>query len=143
MWETSDGSGSAVWLDAAMTATFTEDELVTRPLIALITDDGGARYSRFWDWLDTHLPDEPAWFLDQIGVDPAHQGSGIGGALISHGLAMADAAGLPAILETGNARNVPFYQRCGFRIDEEADAPDGGPHIWFMRRDPRTPADIS
>ena len=31
-----------------------------------------------------------------------------------------------------------FYERHGFRVVEEADPPEGGPHVWFMRRDPFT-----
>ncbi len=30
----------------------------------------------------------------------------------------------------------PIYERSGFRVVEDVDAPDGGPHIWFMRWDP-------
>jgi hypothetical protein len=43
--------------------------------------------------------------------------------------------GVGAFLSTGTPGNVPIYERCGFRVIEEADAP-GGPHIWFMRADP-------
>jgi hypothetical protein len=39
------------------------------------------------------------------------------------------------ILETGTPRNVPLYESLGFVV-EEADPPEGGPHVWFMRRDP-------
>jgi hypothetical protein len=45
-------------------------------------------------------------------------------------------AGVPAFLSTGTPRNVKIYGRSGFRVMDEADAPGGGPHIWFMRRDP-------
>ena len=47
-----------------------------------------------------------------------------------------EADGVPAFLETGKARNVPYYERFGFRTAAEDDAPGGGPHIWFMHRDP-------
>jgi hypothetical protein len=30
---------------------------------------------------------------------------------------------------------VPLYERFGFHVVEEADAPEGGPRVWFMRRD--------
>jgi hypothetical protein len=36
---------------------------------------------------------------------------------------------------TGSPRNVSINGRCGFRVVEDVDAPDGGPHIWFMRSD--------
>jgi hypothetical protein len=31
---------------------------------------------------------------------------------------------------------VPLYERHGFRVVDDADAPGDGPHIWFMRWDP-------
>ena len=39
-------------------------------------------------------------------------------------------------LEAGNPRNVPYYERLGFKVIADADAPEGGPHIWFMQRNP-------
>ena len=35
-----------------------------------------------------------------------------------------------------NRRNVPLYERVGFTTYFAADAPEDGPHIWFMRWDP-------
>jgi ribosomal protein S18 acetylase RimI-like enzyme len=100
-----------------------------------ITQDAGRRHKLLWDWVEQHVPDEPLWFLDHIGVEPAHQGQGIGRRLIEHGLALADADGVAAFLETSTARNVGYYERFGFRVVFDDDVPDGGPHIWFMRRD--------
>lgn len=134
MWETEDGAGAAVWLPPDATAAFAEADEATRPAIAALTTDGGKRYDAFWDWLNTHIPDEPVWFLDQIAVEPKRQGEGIGRALIEHGLAMSQAAGQGAYLETGNELNVAYYERFGFRVHEEGDTPGGGPHIWFMLR---------
>jgi predicted N-acetyltransferase YhbS len=65
------------------------------------------------------------------------RGRGIGRALIDHGLAKADADGAPAWLVTSKSANVPLYERFGFALDAAEDAPDGGPHLWFMVRDPR------
>ncbi len=73
------------------------------------------------------IPAEPLWILAIVGVEPKAQGGGIGSALIEFGLerARADQAGV--FLETVIARNVPYYERFGFRVVEAADAPDGGP----------------
>jgi predicted N-acetyltransferase YhbS len=76
--------------------------------------------------------------LDQIAVEPTRQGEGIGRALIEHGLAMSQAAGQGAYLETGNPRNVAYYERFGFRTQHEGDAPGSGPHIWFMLAEPKS-----
>ena len=66
---------------------------------------------------------------------PDLQGRGIGKALIQAGLARARGQRMSAFLSTGTATNVTIYGRCGFRVYDEADAPDRGPHIWFMRWD--------
>jgi uncharacterized protein YhfF/GNAT superfamily N-acetyltransferase len=106
------------------------------PAIAALTTDGGERYERFWAWVSCMLPPEPHWLLDQVAVEPAAQGRGIGGAMLRFAIERAEREGLPLCLETAVPGNVPLYERFGFRVMREADAPTGGPHIWFMRRDP-------
>jgi Acetyltransferases len=59
-------------------------------------------------------PHEPHWYLPIIGVDPPHQGRGLGEQLMAHALARCDADRLPAYLESSNPRNLSFYQRHGF-----------------------------
>jgi GNAT superfamily N-acetyltransferase len=107
-----------------------------QPRISMLADDGGARYRAFWDWVYSHTPREPLWQLDSIAVDPAHQGRGYGDALIADGLDRARASGVGAFLSTGTAHNVTIYGRAGFRVVEEDDYPESGPHVWFMRSDP-------
>ena len=87
--------------------------------------------------LAPHRPTAPVWFLATVGVDPDHQGRGLGTAVVRAGLAAADRAGLPAFLETADARNVRLYRRLGFAVTAEVDLP-GGPRTWCMRRPPRT-----
>ena len=101
-----------------------------------MAEDGGRRYTAFWDWVYSRTPDEPLWQIDSIAVDPPFQGRGLGRSLIEAGLAWARADGVGAFLSTGTPRNVSIYGRAGFRVLEDLDAPGGGPHIWFMRCDP-------
>jgi ribosomal protein S18 acetylase RimI-like enzyme len=86
-----------------------------------------------------HKRDVPQrhWYLSTLGVEPARQGRGIGGAVIQPVLARADAEGLSCYVETEKARNVPFYQRHGFEVVVEGDLPKGGPRFWTMLRAPR------
>ncbi|MGW0548704.1 GNAT family N-acetyltransferase [Streptomyces altiplanensis] len=88
-----------------------------------------------------HAPREPHWYLAVIGADPAGQGRGHGAALLRSGLAKADAAGLPACLESSKPSNLPFYEHFGFTVQEELRLPGNGPVLWTMRREPRRPAD--
>jgi len=79
--------------------------------------------------------DGPHWELLISGVDPALQGQGRGSALVRDGLSRADAEGLPCYLHTNTAANLPFYERLGFAVLEEATLGKGGPQAWAMRRD--------
>jgi GNAT superfamily N-acetyltransferase len=83
-------------------------------------------------------PKEPHWYLAVLGTDTAHQGKGIGSALLAPVLAMCDVEGLPAYLESSKEANIPFYNRHGFEVTCEVKAKDG-PTLWPMRREPRVP----
>jgi GNAT superfamily N-acetyltransferase len=136
-WILGDGpDAAAIWLPPAETERFLEIEHATRARILPLTADGGARYETLWDWIGAQLPDEPCWYLEIVAVAEAHRGKGLASALVRHGLDRAFAAGLPAFLETSVPGNVPRYEHLGFRVVLEADAPDGGPTVWFMRADP-------
>ncbi|UCH86326.1 MAG: GNAT family N-acetyltransferase [Dehalococcoidia bacterium] len=86
-----------------------------------------------------HKRDAPRrhWYLSTLGVEPPRQGQGIGSALIQPVLARADAEGLVCYVETEKERNVRFYRRHGFEVVVESDVPNGGPHMWTMRREPQ------
>jgi hypothetical protein len=53
-------------------------------------------------------------------------------------LTKADADGMPAYLESSNARNVPLYERHGFKVVGDFQALNDGPTIWRMWRDPKS-----
>lgn len=81
-------------------------------------------------------PSAPHWYLAVLGTDPAHQGQGLGSALLRHVLDDPANAGEAAYLETETEANVAYYHRHGFTVIDEFDVPSGGPHIWLMWRDP-------
>ena len=84
-----------------------------------------------------HTPQEQHWYLALIGADPAAQGQGQGAALLRSGLAKADAAGLPAYLESSKEDNLPFYEHFGFAVRDEVRLPGGGPVLRAMWREAR------
>ena len=133
--EADTASGAAVWIPPGTFESW-EDHPWNQRRIHALTEDDGRRYDDFWRWVDTRSPSEPLWQLDSIAVDPRCQGQGFGGALILEGQARARAEGSGAFLSTGTERNVSLYGRYGFRVVDDAYAPDGGPRIWFMRWDP-------
>lgn len=79
---------------------------------------------------------EPHWYLPMIGVDPAHQGRGVGSALLRHVLAKVDAEGVAAYLESSSPKNVPLYQRFGFEVAGEIQHADS-PVVYPMLRPAR------
>jgi GNAT superfamily N-acetyltransferase len=89
--------------------------------------------------IDSLHPKEPHWYLATLGTEPAHQGQGIGSALLRSLLTRADDEGVPAYLESSKDRNVPLYARFGFEVIDEYRSKVGSPPIWRMWREPRAP----
>lgn len=87
------------------------------------------------EMMDRFHPQEPHWYLSMIGVDPARQGRGLGSAVLRHTLAICDAEGSLAYLESSNPKNVPLYERHGFEVLGEI-APADFPGLTPMLRRP-------
>jgi ribosomal protein S18 acetylase RimI-like enzyme len=131
-----EGAGIAVWIPPD--AREEHEAIGPSPpgQESVILRDHAVRHASFWGWIGEHEPDEPLLYLSHIGVDPDRQGRGLGTELMRDGLARADEQVVPTWLETSRADNAAYYQRFGFRTVADEDAPDGGPHIWFMLREP-------
>jgi predicted N-acetyltransferase YhbS len=52
--------------------------------------------------------------------------------VIRAGLQRAAAAGMPVYVEVMNPDNLGYYRHVGFRVVDEFDIPDAGPHVWAM-----------
>jgi GNAT superfamily N-acetyltransferase len=87
--------------------------------------------------IDKAHPKEPHYYLNILGVAPEAQGGGLGSALLAPMLERCDREGVPAYLESSKERNVPFYERHGFRVTGQISMPLSGPRLWLMWRDPR------
>ena len=75
------------------------------------------------------------WHLFILGVEPGHQGQGVGRRLLAPVLAQADAAGERCHLETLEERNLAFYSGLRFAVGEKVSRP-GLPTFWTMMREP-------
>ncbi len=100
---------------------------------------GIRRFSTFVEVEKMH-PREPHWYLAVLGTDSAHQGRGFASAAMAPALAAADEDGVGCYLESSKERNIPFYERHGFRVTDTFDLAKGkGPRVWLMWRDPQPP----
>ena len=93
-------------------------------------------YGQAVEELRSDVAGGPHWYLAGLGVEPAAQRRGIGGALLQPGIEGAAAAGLPAVLLTNNEANLHFYGSHGFEIVQRRKTPKGGPEAWAMVRTP-------
>jgi GNAT superfamily N-acetyltransferase len=75
---------------------------------------------------------DAAWTLEGLAVEPAAQGSGVGGRLLAYGLDRAAAS--PCYLDTSLERNVAYYEDRGFHVVGSRRVADGGPTMWAMVR---------
>ncbi len=91
---------------------------------------------RLLDEVARSQPTEPHWYLALLGIDPAFQRRGLGGALLTPQLSACDTTSAPAFLETQKVENLLFYERFGFRVLKEISVPVS-PKVWQMWRDPQ------
>ncbi|MCA9570457.1 MAG: GNAT family N-acetyltransferase [Myxococcales bacterium] len=73
------------------------------------------------------------WYLWTVAVDPTRQGEGIGGVLMRHTFARADADHLPCYLETTHPKALAIHRRNGFAVVKEARIADELT-VWAMVR---------
>jgi len=89
------------------------------------------------DRVEREHPRAPHWYLFAIGVDPGHQGRGVGSSLLRAVLDGCDARGEAAYLEASTENNARLYERHGFRATKTLDLAAGGPTVRLMWREPR------
>jgi ribosomal protein S18 acetylase RimI-like enzyme len=81
---------------------------------------------------------EPHFYLFVLGVEPSHQGTGLGKLLLGKLSEQADAADLPCYLETDKPSSVQLYRSMGYEVLTEEEVPGmAGLKMWRMERPTR------
>lgn len=75
-------------------------------------------------------PDKFIYYLWFIAIDPVQQGKGLGTELLQKLIAEAHLMQRPFYLETSTLKNIPWYEKNGFRIFHELDI---GYRLYFIR----------
>ena len=110
---TNEFSGAAIWLKPGAGS---DDESLKRLFEENTPDNIKEDMQTIFERMEKFHPLEPHWYLPMIGVDPLHQGEGIGSALMEEVLKVVDVDTSVAYLESSNPRNIPLYQRYGFEV---------------------------
>jgi GNAT superfamily N-acetyltransferase len=132
-----DVRGAAIWAAPKHWKGTTSEAVAIAVPSARLFRSRMIRAMRNLSLMERNHPKDPEhWYLAILGTDPAHQGSGVGSALIRQITDRCDAEGLGAYLESSKESNVPFYARHGFAVRQEIRMGDG-PRMWLMWRDPQ------
>jgi ribosomal protein S18 acetylase RimI-like enzyme len=139
---TRSGTGAACWLPPER-ARITLRRQIRAGMLRLPFRFGLNAFRRLlpYDAITQRLHHEhahmPHWYLAAIGVEPEHQGQGVGGALMQPILDRADGERRACYLETHREANVRLYERHGFEVVCRADVPGHPVPVWAMLRKPR------
>ncbi|MFI7062260.1 GNAT family N-acetyltransferase [Kribbella sp. NPDC050124] len=134
VWVTSDVSAVAVWTTPATPPHAFAPHADAFKELAGSRAELAAEYEQA---MGIFRPREPVWFLALVGVDPDRRSQGLGRAVITPGLATADADHSAAFLETQEPANLGFYESLGFTVIAELELPHRGPIHYAMYRAPR------
>lgn len=135
---TNGAEGASIWAPPGSWQISLFDEV--RLLPVYLRSCGLARLRRGMRGMDSMKrvhPTEPHYYLYLIGVDPSHQGKGLGSALMKDMLERCDRERTPAYLESTKETNLAFYRRHGFEVRDTIAFAGDGPPIWTMWRSPQ------
>jgi GNAT superfamily N-acetyltransferase len=141
---TSDASAAALWSAPGAWAMSLSQVILEAVPSGLALRGGLVRALRTQAQIE-HLhagQSTPHWYLGYLGTRRDRQGEGLGTQMLRAVLTGADTDGVPAYLESSNERNLPLYERSGFRVIGELQALGYGPTIWRMWRDPQPRSEL-
>ncbi len=132
--------GAASWLPPAGYPIPARRQAILFARMAVLFPHAPTRVAdsvRYLNATDKVHPKGLHWYLGLLGVDPRHQGEGVGARLVDHTLEQLDREGIPAYLETDKESNLAWYARRRFELRETLSPVRSGPPVWTMWRDPR------
>ena len=116
-YQVADFAGVALWVPPSHAQHHDNDDAeFSSSLTQLVVPEQMEEVATVLTQMQSYHPDYDCWYLPLIGVDPGHQGRGLGAQLMKYALASCDEAGLPAYLESSNPANISLYERFGFEV---------------------------
>ena len=136
-WMTEDGRGAALWTPPDHWNTLSAFTAVPRLIGAVGITRALTVLGTMNRLQERHPKTPPHYYLFALGVDPEHQGRGLGSAMLRAVLSRCDADGVGAYLEASTPMNARLYARHGFRVTEELTIAPGAPTVSLMWREPK------
>jgi len=138
VWVTADCEAIAMWIEPGV-AELNDDAIAQIwPLLQEIAPERAAVIVKMLRrFEDNHPHAEGHYYLSFVATHTDHRGQGIGVKLLEHNLALIDAKGVPAYLESSNPRNEPRYELLGWQSIGSFNAADDGPPLTQMWRPAR------
>jgi GNAT superfamily N-acetyltransferase len=132
-----DAVAAALWIPPGGTELTEQEEADLGPMLRSRIGDRSDAVLELIDRFEQAHPQEPPhYYLSLLGTHPEHRGKGLGMALLAENLALIDAEGMPAYLESSNPANDARYERVGFRKVGAFTTPDGARTVTTMWREP-------
>ncbi len=125
--------GAALWLPPDV---HPDEEMMMSVLQQTVPQHIQEDVFAVFDQMSRYHPSEPNWYLPILGVDPSRHGKGFGSALLQHTLVQCDRENKLAYLESSNPKNIPLYERHGFKLLGKIQA-GRSPTIFPMLRKPK------
>jgi ribosomal protein S18 acetylase RimI-like enzyme len=138
VYVTDDSSGGALWIPPGKSKISIIRQAPLLPkMIQVARPWGIIRLLQTVDIFNRMHPKKEHYYLQFIGVDPLHQGKGIGGALLLPVIDLCNRHGYGMYLENSKEANLAFYQRHGFNVIRVIGLGRGSPPVWLMWREAR------
>jgi len=138
VYVTDDCIGGALWIPPEiLDIGFIERIMLLPDIVRTMSIRGIRRSVAFITSLEEVHPKEKHFYLQFLGVDPDHQGKGVGSSLIKPILHICDRESCGAYLETSKEKNLGFYERHGFVVSNQIVTRSEAPPVWTMWRDPQ------
>jgi ribosomal protein S18 acetylase RimI-like enzyme len=106
-----DCSAAALWLAPGISA---DEEEMLATLLEVVPESHLEALGKMGEEIRKYHPEDPYWYLADIGVDPMMQGRGRGALMMKDMLRRCDNEKKIVYLESSNPRNISFYERHGF-----------------------------
>jgi GNAT superfamily N-acetyltransferase len=139
-----DCDAVAVWIPPGGVELTPQEEERVEPLMRELVGERAPAVIALLDRFDdSHPHGEPHYYLSLLATHPRARGRGVGMGLLADSLALLDAEGAAAYLESSNPVNDSRYERLGFVPSGAFSTPDGAHTVTTMWRAPQPASPVT